>query len=312
MSSDIPSENISTSGLNDSGKPTVSQTRVFLPIRPPLLRDQSLPKSQQKVSYVPPVATVPPQQQQQQKQNGDVSNTEDSLSLGQLKKLVSEMPASETVSYAFQYADAASLKEELEEWFTYIHEDQSMILTIFTSFSKSWETFNDDIDGREDIYERGHINWLDAIDSRKKDFIRLTYIGLKSENLAERIDHLEALTYLALGCWYETAGLASEKPQESSSDNVAVPRGFPNDSSDAQSISQLRCTKLNIELLVRVGGLQNVLDILYRICQRKSYVISLSHSVTPLFNTVTEFPLIAWMTWPMLTPSSRIDYNGVL
>ena len=46
-------------------------------------------------------------------------NTSDSLNLMQLRKIVTELPKVEATPYAFTYSDAASLPEEIEEWFTY-------------------------------------------------------------------------------------------------------------------------------------------------------------------------------------------------
>ena len=253
-----------------STKPEFPSSKIPLPTRPLLRRDQSVPTSQQ-IPFMPP--PPPPSLPQQQHVNNDPTINTNSLSFGQLKRLVSDMPTAEPAPYAFRYTDTASFREELEEWFTYSKEEQRMMLTVWKSFAKVWEEYQFTLLGKQITYEEGDIDWIIATEPIKIDFLKNLKAGLQQHDRAQRVQYLEALAYVAVGCWYETAGAKVEEGPDLSSDDIRDGHLPHSSSSDQQTDSQVSWIKMNMKLISSNGVLQPVFEMLVQLCQDERWVL---------------------------------------
>ncbi|KAI9802814.1 MAG: Factor arrest protein 11 [Piccolia ochrophora] len=217
----------------------VPTTNILLPSRPQIQRNQSQPP--------PPQQPPPPPAPQQQHTVGEPT---DSLSLMQLKRIVTDMPRPEPTAYAFIYTDAASLQEELEEWFSYATDERAGILRAKAIFEEKWEDFirrND----REDT------QWIKAgEDTRRKFVVRQTAL-LESSDLQTRESCIAALTYLALGTWGETAGLGVGNEQ---ADDLSVDRS--DELGQQSSGLQMVWMRRNAKLLYEGMAVPAVFDVL--------------------------------------------------
>ncbi|KIV98580.1 hypothetical protein, variant [Verruconis gallopava] len=178
-------------GLVDAPQ-TVQRERNNVPARPALRRDGSVPAPSQPPPAPPPPTTDPPPQ------------PTDSLSLMQLRTLVKEMPKVEPTPYAFVYKDAATLPEEIEEWFAYTTPERANILRAQSCFATEWGVFNNWAFTGED---ESPLDWTKTSEERRRQFIQRLLDGIKNPDTEKRLEQLEALVYIVLGCWYETAGL---------------------------------------------------------------------------------------------------------
>ena len=247
-------------------KPELPPSKIPLPARPLLRRDQSVPTSQQVPSVPPP---PPPSLPQQEHGNSDSNVTNNPLSLGQLRRLVNDMSTAEPAPYAFTYTDTASFREELEEWFTYSKEEQTMMLTVWKSFAKAWEAYQLTLLGENTLYEEGNIDWVTAIESTKIDFLKTLKVGLQQHDRAQQVHYLEALTYVAVGCWYETARVEG---QDLLSNNIRNGHLSHSNSYSQQAYSQISWIKMNIKLISSNEILQPVFDMLVQLCQEERLV----------------------------------------
>lgn len=271
---------------------------VSMPMRPMLRRDKSVPITQQK-QFLPAPAPAPPggmggqqQQQQQQQFSGGVerggsygsygsygvqsgagsirggqvnmepssmgahnmgpNNPEDSLSLMQLRKLVTEMPRIEPTPYAFEYADAQGLPEELEEWFGYGVEETAMLLKAQGSFGEVWGAWG---------LEGGDVEWVEVEEGKRREFVDklVERVGSQTDP-AERLKGLEALVYLALGVWGETAGLEDPTDQNPSPDEAKSQKDESTDTEATYSKSavQIGWTKRNVQMIYDCNGIQAI------------------------------------------------------
>jgi hypothetical protein len=273
-------------GLADA-RQAVPQERFAVLGRPALRRDGSVPAPSQP----PPPAPAPPPDNGE----GSVGNATDSLSLMQLRRLVTEMPRVEPTPYAFVYRDAASLPEELEEWFAYSVEERARILKAQSSFAAEWGSHNNWVFTGD---EEGALDWMKTAPEKRRDFMKKLLAGLDDPDLDKRLRQLEALVYLVLGCWHETAGLQYKTP---SRDNPAMFRGrswgkgkeraADADARHEQSLEcplspeeerqksvdrlysrstlQLEWIKRNILMLFDVKGLQTIFDVVRNACLRE-------------------------------------------
>lgn len=245
-------------------KPEIPSSRIPLPARPFLRRDQSVPSSQQILSVPPP---PPPPLPQQKYVNNDPTINTDPLSFGHLKRLVNDMPTAEPAPYAFTYADTASFHEELEEWFTYSKEEQTMMLTVWRSFTKLWEEYQFTSLSEQEDYREADTDWTNATESKRIDFLKSLKAEIQQHDKAKKVQGLEALTYIAVGCWHETAGAEVEKGPELSSNEIRNSHPSHNNSFTEQANSQLSWIKTNIKLITTMEILQPVFEMLVQLCQ---------------------------------------------
>lgn len=242
----------------DAGR---SGTLPSLPSRPGLTRGNSVPT--QPPLHLPPPA--PPQQP-------PPDTPSDSLSLSQLQSLVKQggLPTVEPTPYAFAYDDAASLEEELEEWFTYAVEEQAMLLKAQASFALEWSAFNG---LNETSYTEGGLDWNRASEEQHSTFVQHLLRGVREEEPNERLKRLEALVYVLLGCWHETAGLTKERAKgaEAADEESAETKCS---SAYEKSGRQVDLILRNVRLLADSNGIQTLVDVLRTSCMRACGIIS--------------------------------------
>lgn len=202
-------------------KPSLPRDGISLPtteIRPFLRREGSTGQNTApQPPILPPEVPPPPLSSEPESTEGpqDIPNGSDSLSLQQLRALVREMPGkAEPAPYAFIYGNKASMMEELEEWFSYSIEERSRIAKTHSSFAREWGRANNFtfIGTADSLGEPS--DWSRASESKRREFIQDLIKGLKNTDLEARLCVLETLVYLALGCWYENAGVSTEEWME--------------------------------------------------------------------------------------------------
>ncbi|CAI6329791.1 unnamed protein product [Periconia digitata] len=222
--------------------------------RPTLPRASSVPPA--PLHLPPPAPPAPPS-----------SQPSDSLSLQQLQNLVRDLPTVEPTPYAFTYEDASSFEDEIEEWFSYSVEEQAMLLKSHTSFAHEWATYH----GVENssTYNQGELDWSNATQQQQNDFMQSLVRLLNQSSPVARLKKLEALVYLLLGCWHETAGLpASDIGMDATTQETASSGDGHSTSTYSSSHHQIQLIKNNVQLLVDQGGLQSIVDVLHSSCLR--------------------------------------------
>ena len=221
--------------------------------RPGLTRGSSVP-TPAPLHLPPPAPPAPPP---------DAPPSDSSLSLSQLQSLVRGLPKVESTPYAFTYDDAPSFEEEVEEWFTYAVEEQAMLLKAQASFALEWSTFN----GMDETsYREGSLDWTQATPSQHEAFVEYLLEGIRLPDPAPRLKRLEALVYILLGCWHETAGLrSSNNGGEQASEGSPRASRFPNAAYE-KSGQQAELIRQNIKLLVDNDGFQTLVNVLRSSC----------------------------------------------
>lgn len=282
--------------------PPPPQERLPPPGRPTMRREGSVPPPPStSIPLFPSSSAAPPPPPPA----NDVENTNnptDSLSLMQLRRLVTEMPRVEPTPYAFSYTDAASLPEELEEWFAYSVEERARILKAQSSFAAEWGAHNGWVFTGD---EEGGLDWMVQSGAKRKAFMAKLVKGLEEGGgkggLDKRLRMLEALVYLILGVWHETAGIAvathSRVSSWGSSDSgkysgkgkqkagntglqFTPPTSVSGSSPDAsrrkaveatykKSGLQLEWMQRNILMLFEIKGLQPIFDVVRTACLRE-------------------------------------------
>ncbi|KAF2033530.1 protein required for hyphal anastomosis [Setomelanomma holmii] len=215
---------------------------LTLPTRPGLQRGSTNP-APAPLHLPPPAPPAPPPDTQQN----------DSLSVAQLQTLMRGLPKVEPAPYAFTYDDASSFEEELEEWFSYAVEEQAMLLKAHASFAHEWSAFN----GQNDTsYGEGAMDWNRAATSQHKDFVQHLLVGARKSEPAPRLKRLEALVYVLLGCWHESAGLAVGPSSKESRGEYAPGSIY------THTGRQTTLIKRNVHLLTECNGLQTLVNLL--------------------------------------------------
>lgn len=252
-----PTSTAATDGSGESSSPSsIRNEALGFPSRPGLQRESSVPQPHQ------PPPPAPPQPIHK-------SESEDSLSLMQLKNLVRDLPRVEPTPYAFVYRDTAVLPDELEEWFTYAVEEQAMILKSRSTFAEEWSEFNDDANAAS--YLAGGLDWTDQQRAGKRhQFIQSLLDGLDSVSLTERTKRLEALLYIAMGCWHETAGIQRYDDEEAQSYSSGAESLHDWISAHRYSVLQLRQIEANAGEIVSGHGFSWIFSILRSVCDRET------------------------------------------
>ncbi|KAI1438879.1 hypothetical protein GGR50DRAFT_638231 [Xylaria sp. CBS 124048] len=156
----------------------------------------------------------------------------DSLSLAQLKRLVSELPREESPVYDFQYADSASHPEEIDEWFPYQSWQFVRLVNAQRAYESQWE---------HDLAAKEHeVTWDAASEDVKSTFINQALDELESEDPALATSATGKLVYLVLGRWADTAGLPVR--------NVSKPRTLA-------TPKQLAAMKIGVKDIAKLGGI---------------------------------------------------------
>ncbi|KAI9843049.1 MAG: Factor arrest protein 11 [Sclerophora amabilis] len=258
----------SADGIN---RREISTPSILLPARPSLSRNQSQPPPPQQ----PPPPPAPQAQQ-------SLSDQNESLSLSQLKQIVTQMPRFERTAYAFIYTDTASVPEELDEWFSYSEEEQARLTRARSTFEIHW---NDFVPRRSPERSKPP-DWTSAPVSQRNKFLRMELEGLENPDIKTRSPSLQAILYVLLGVWGETAGLSnSDDSGTRSSDGTET----GNDEKDYRSSStQTRWMLQGAESIHHAMGIQTLFDVLRSACLREWEDKSEPPELTPDHVEATE------------------------
>ncbi|CAK7237232.1 Factor arrest protein 11 [Sporothrix bragantina] len=203
-------------------------------------------------SSIPPSAPQPP------------SQPLDSLSLSQLRRLASELPRNEPITYDFTYEDMGEFDEEIDEWFSYQILQWVRLNYAQQHFESRWQRLvrhgkqngrrSQDEDDREDEYDQGghqgdeaeeESTWDTADAETQEEFVSglLSYLGADKQRHRHRPEVIGCLVYLVLGRWGATAnGRSPEAKSSSTARTVARPR-------------QLAAMKSAVALISKLGGI---------------------------------------------------------
>ena len=193
-----PSKHLPLSALAPPNSVAPADARPKAPPRPLLRRDGSSAPPPPPPSQPPP---APPVQ-------ASPDNPTDSLSLPQLRKLVSQFPKTDQRAYAFQYSDSDGLVAEIEEWFHYTEQDQNLILCARDTFEQIWSAWA--TRKFKNPKSSDSASWLRIKDAEKEDFLRHLLLAQTTSDISRRVESLECLTFIVLGAWSSTAGLVAE------------------------------------------------------------------------------------------------------
>ncbi|KAI1079354.1 N1221-domain-containing protein [Whalleya microplaca] len=205
------SVDVADTGVADVGPGTTRAPPNPPPMRPPLQRNQ--------IQSNPPMQPPPNQ-------------PPDSLSLAQLRHIVSEFPKTEAIAYDFEYADTGPHAEEIDEWFVYQFWQWFRLNSAQRAFEWQWEH---DIAARQ--YE---ITWDEATPEIRSNFVVQALDGVKSDDAANRAAAIGRLTYLILGRWADTAG---------------PPHGDKTKLYSVAAPEQLAAMKSSVQLITELGGI---------------------------------------------------------
>jgi hypothetical protein len=206
---------VADTGLADVGLPPPQPTNVQVG-RPQLSRNQPQPP--------PPHQPPPPPAPQ-------VGNPNDSLSLMQLRRIVTEFPKIDPTAYAFTYADTASFEEEVDEWFSYNEAEYKRLHRARDTYVRRWKKF-------------GGSEWLESDELERAKFVEREIKGLYATDLRRRCKSLQTVLHVILGVWDETAGMKLAE------DEAEAPKNKTN-----ATPVQLEHMKAGILLVSEAGGI---------------------------------------------------------
>lgn len=249
------------------GSPKILANAVLSPPRPvtrPILRREGS-------APLPPQQPPPPTPPQQRDESG---NPTDSLSLMQLRRLVTDLPKIEPTAYAYEYADTRAFPEELEEWFQYTEEERYMLLRAKQTFDDKWEQAQATrINPTDKAME-----WTDVEVADRENFLAGALEAMASSELLTRVKSLECISYIALGVWGDTAGFDME-------DTGAEKDPLDFEGSDCR-YGKYRCQLSWIfngaEFLCSNGALQRLFDVFRDLCDNEQSVGPLPPCFNPL------------------------------
>ena len=260
-----------TNDTADTGQPAESRSSG----RPSLRRDSWAPMPEHPP---PPVPSEPNPE--------DYDSSTDSLSLAQLRRIVSEMPKKEATPYAFEYQDTSSFEEEVEELFDYSSEDRACLSHSFSSFEELWHQWSPTSPSRLESSPIERRAWISADETLKDDFLHKLRAELvqPSDMSADQI--MSALSYLALGCWKETAKRTDSDAIHPDT-SQAVDKIRPN----ARSQRQVSEMKANLGRIANRVGVDIIFQTTKSACSNLLYVVELrtfSRGVVLTFGSVDD------------------------
>lgn len=169
----------------------------------------------------------------------------DSLSLAQLKQIVSQVNRVEPLAYDFVYADLGPHAEEIDEWFVYQFWQWVRLNAAQKAFEWHWS------------HESGtDSSWDDADNDTRTKFVQAAISGVQSNDAALRSASIGKLAYLVLGRWGDTA-MANATDGQSRS---------------IASLSQLQAIKAGVECLTSLEGLPVIWDALRTAFESQWYI----------------------------------------
>jgi N1221-like protein len=175
--------------------------------------------------------------------------------------------------YEFAYGDAASFPEELDEWFSYTIEERGRISVTQFAYGQQqteWrKSAGDDLSSwihASEDQRRKFMKYLkDGIAERSLEVQRTTEAGTRDDSVSDvAVQKLEALTYLVLGAFSETAGLGNQQTHTGANRTEES----VNSAKEASALDPYHSTGLQLEwirkntlLFLEDGGAKIVLDI---------------------------------------------------
>ena len=179
------------------GSPKILANEAPIPLRPlarpPMRRETSAPPPPQQ-----PPPPAPP------RQPAETPGNTDSLSLQQLRRLVTDLPKLEPTAYAYEYADTRPFPEEINEWFQYTEEERLVLLRAKQNFEEEWEkaqaTRTEPSDQALAYTERS------TATQDRATFVSHQRHNLSSPDIGTRLKALDCLSYIVMGIWGLTAG----------------------------------------------------------------------------------------------------------
>lgn len=220
--------------------------------RPNLRRENSAPPPP------PPLQPPPPAPDQ----TPSPENPTDSLSLPQLRSLVSQFPKTEQKAYAFEYADSESFPIELNEWFHYAEKDRIMLLSAKENFDQRWREFCKNDPTLED-----EASWISVDERLHKDFCRGVFEDFTDSDIFVRVEAVETILYILAGVWGYTAGLPSSS---------GASEGEPRDENDPfeESLLQIDWIKKGSLLISDCSGINALYSYFQNFVKTQKYVAS--------------------------------------
>lgn len=222
---------VADTGFADVGLPAptpVSQASTSASTaRPQLARNQPQPP--------PPHQPPPPPSSQQM-----VGNPNDSLSLMQLKRLVTEFPKVDPTSYTFVYSDTATFEEEVDEWFSYNEAEFKRLHRAKDTFQRRWKKFSAK-------------TWIEVDREEQLQFVNSEVQGLHASDLRRRCKSLQTLLHITLGNWDENAGKKEELESIQSGEKKGRTKATP---------SHVESMKRSISLLAESGGIEMIYEVM--------------------------------------------------
>lgn len=238
-----PSEDspgVADTGVADIGLPQSSSQTPVPMSRPQLQRNQPQPPPPHQPPPPPSAQQVPPT---------------DSLSLQQLRRIVSDFPKIDPTSYAFTYADTASFEEEVDEWFSYNEAEFRRLQRAKGTFERRWRKFA----GKE---------WAEAELTERKRFMKQESDGLLATDLRRRCKSLQTILHVMLGVWHENAGRIADPVTKGKGKEVGEQNGdTPDRTSKTKpktkaTMSQLEHMKSGILLVAESDGIRHLFQVM--------------------------------------------------
>ncbi|RMZ80252.1 hypothetical protein DV738_g2926, partial [Chaetothyriales sp. CBS 135597] len=114
-------------------------------------------------------------------------------------------------AYAFQYTDAGSFKEEVDEWFHYssVDQDRDHLLLAREAFEQRWKTFC------QRTLDSDDASWIEVSEQVRQEFLRSTLPDLSASDGVVRLEGLCCIYYVLAGTWSLTSGLDPSACSES-------------------------------------------------------------------------------------------------
>lgn len=218
--------------------------KMPLPSRPQMRRNQSLPPPPQQ-------SPLPPPDEQPATQN-------DSLSLAQLRRIITDMPKPEARAYDFTYHDADCIASELEEWFSYAGEEQTVLLGHHEVFTRHLQDFLK----RTQSTSSQDVKWKDVQATARQEFVLEELKGLKSRHTRDQRASLQSLLYIVFGVWMEL-DIAEDASGSGPLTSYAVGLG------EERACGHLDAIQHGVHLILDCDGVQPVYDRLRDACLRE-------------------------------------------
>ncbi|KAJ6177920.1 Phosphatidic acid phosphatase type 2/haloperoxidase [Penicillium mononematosum] len=156
-------------------------------------------------------------------------------------------------AYAFEYADAQSFPDELDEWFQYNAFDRVMLMGMKATFNRKWPTFY-----QQRQPDTPGLSWLDASKDLRRSFIAQMLEDLQLAEVPARLEALESICYLVTGVWGLSGGRVA--PDYSSDGN-------PDSAAETPMLKsmQIQCIEQNVSLLQECSGVTALIQYMCRL-----------------------------------------------